>query len=121
MIEQGEHDFVAGDEFAADGAADGVGERGHVLTENDFIGIAIEKISHGGARGGDHLLSIAAGGISAPGVGVVAGKIIGDGGNHLLRDLRAAGAIEKNSGVSVNVLCERGELGADPGQVERDG
>ena len=45
-------------------------------------------------------------------------QIVGDGVNHALRNLRPAGAVEEGGGVSVDGLGERGELGADVGEVE---
>ena len=70
VIEMGQHDFVARTKLTSDGAADGVGERGHVGTEDDFVRIATQKICHGGAGVIDDGVRAAAGGIGAAGVGV---------------------------------------------------
>ena len=73
------------------------------------------------ARFGDHAVGVAAGVVSAAGVGVVARQIVGDGVDHPLRHLRAAGAIQKNGGMAVHRLCERRELRANPGEIEGSG
>ena len=45
-------------------------------------------------------------------------EVVGDGVDHALRDLRSAGAVEEGGGMAVHGLGERGELGADVGEVE---
>ena len=72
-----EQNLVAGSEFAADGAADGEGQRGHVGAEDHFIRVAAEEIRHGGAGFGDNGVGAAAGGVSAAGVGVRVRQVIG--------------------------------------------
>ena len=121
VIEQREHDFVAGTEFASKGAAQGESQRGHVRAEDDLVGIAIEKVGHRRPRFRDHAVGVATGEVGAARVGVVARQIIRDGVNHALRHLRATGAIQKDRGTAIDGLCECRELGADPIQVERGG
>ncbi len=120
VIEQCEHDFVAGAEVSSEGAAQGEGERGHVRAEDDFVSIAIQKVGHGGPRLINDAIGIVAGLKGAVGVGVIASEIVGDGVDHALRHLRAAGAVEKDGGISVDGLRERRELRADPIYVERE-
>ena len=48
VVEAGDDDFVAGLQIAADGAGDGEGQRGHVRTEDDFVGAAVQEVGHGG-------------------------------------------------------------------------
>ena len=66
MVEARDHDFVAGPEFAADGAANGEGQRGHVGAEGDFVGVAVQEVGHGPAGFGDHGVGVAAGGYAPP-------------------------------------------------------
>ena len=99
----------------------GVGQRGHVGAEDDFISGAVEEVGHGGAGFGKHGVGVAAGGVGSARVGVVAAQIIGDGVDDALRNLRSAGAVEERGGVSVDGLGECGELGADVGEVEGSG
>ncbi len=121
MVEQREHDLIAGPEFAPERAAHGESQRRHVRAENDFIRIAIQKIAHRRPRFRDHAVGVAAGVVSAARVGVVARQIIRDGVNHPLRHLRATRAVQKNRRMSVSSLRERRELRANPGEVERGG
>ena len=64
---------------------------------------------------------MATGRVGSAGVGVVAAQVAGDGVNHALRDLRSAGAVEEDGGMSVDGLGESGELRADIGEVEGGG
>ena len=121
VVKARDHDFVARLEFAADGAGHRIGQRGHVLTEDDFIGAAVQEVGHGAARFGDHGVGVAAGGVGSARVGVVAAKIVGYGVDHALRDLRPARAVEKRGRVAVDSLRERRELGPDVGEVEGRG
>ncbi len=121
VIETSDHDFVARLQFAANGAGNRIGQGGHVRTEGDFVGAAVQEVGHGGAGFGNHGVGVAAGRVGSAGVGVVASKIVGDGVNHALRNLRTARAVEECGGVAVDGLCERGELGADVGEVEGGG
>ncbi len=89
--------------------------------EHDFIRIAIQKIAHRRPRFRDHAVGVAAGLVSAAGVGIVARQIIRDGVNHPLRHLRAAGPVQKDGRMAVDSLRERWELRANPGEVERGG
>ena len=121
VVEARDDDFVSGLEVAANRAGDGEGQRGHVGTEDDFVGAAVQEVGHGAARLGDHGVGAAAGGVGSAGVGVVVAQIVGDGVDDALRDLRSAGAVEECGGVAVDGLGERGELGADVGEVEGGG
>ena len=118
VVEAGDDDFVSGLQLAANGAGHGVGQRGHVGAEGDFVGGAVQEVGHGAAGFGDHGVGAAAGGVGSAGVGVVAAQVVGDGVDHALRDLRPAGAVEERGGVSVDGLGEGRELGADGGEVE---
>jgi hypothetical protein len=93
VIEARDQDFVARLQFAADRARDHVGQRSHVLSEDDFVGTAMQEVSHGGAGGCDHGIGAASGGVGSGGVGVVAAQVVGDGVDHALRNLRSAGAV----------------------------
>ena len=121
MIEVGEQNFVARTEFAADGAADGEGQRGHVGAEDHLILVAAKEIRHGGAGFGNDSVGAAAGGVSAAGVGVRVLQIIADGVDHPLRNLSAAGAVEKDRRLAGHGLGQRRELGAHPGEIEGGG
>jgi hypothetical protein len=103
VVEGGDDDFVASFQLAADGASEREGDGGHVLAEDDFIGVAVEKIRHGGARGGDHGIVGAAGGEGPAGVGVGGEEIILYRVHDLLGDLRARGAIEERGGLAVHL------------------
>ena len=123
MIEARDYDFVARAKLAvayrsANGAAHGVGERGHVGAEDDFVRGAVQEVGHGASGFGDHGVGVAAGGVGSAGVGVVAAEVVGDGVDDALRDLRAAGAVEEGGLVAVHGLGQRGELGADVGYIK---
>ncbi len=75
VIETGHEDLVPGIEFAADGAAHGIGQRRHVRTEDNFVGGAVQEVGHGGAGFGDHGVGVAAGGVGSAGVGIVAAQV----------------------------------------------
>src|SRR5207253_10686622 len=98
-------------------AADGVRQRGHVGTKERFVGIAIEEIGHGTAGFGDGGIGIAAGRVRTASIGIVAVEIAGDGINHTLRDLGAAGTIEKHGRMAIYGLGQCGKLNTDPGEV----
>jgi hypothetical protein len=87
-----------------EGATHGEGERGHVCAEDDFVGVAIQKVGHGGARFVEDAVGVVAGLIGAVGVGIVARQIVGDGVDYTPRNLRAAGSIHEDSRMSVNRL-----------------
>ena len=118
MIETGDEDFIAGAKITANRTRHGVGQRGHVGAEDDFVGAAIKKIGHGGARFIQHGVCVAAGGVGAAGVGVVMAQIVGDGVDYAARDLGSAGAIEEDGRMSVHGLGESGKLGANVLDVE---
>ncbi len=121
VVKQCEDDLVAGCKFPPDRSAHRESQSGHICAEHDFIRSAIQKITYRRPRFRDHAVSVAAGLVSAAGVGVVAREIVRDGVNHLLRHLRATRAIQKNRGMSADCLGERGELRANPGEVECGG
>src|SRR5579859_7770802 len=102
VVETGDDDFVSGLQFTTNRARDGVGQRGHVWAESDFVGAAVEEVGHGGAGFGDHGVGAPAGGIGSAGVGVVVAEVVGDGVDHALRNLRAAGAVEESGRVTVH-------------------
>jgi hypothetical protein len=89
-------------------AAHGESQRCHVRAENDFIRFAIQKVGHCRPRFRDHAVGVAAGLVSAAGVGVVARQVVRDGVNDALRHLRATRAIQKNRGMPMDGLRERG-------------
>src|SRR5207247_7173021 len=118
VIEMSEQDFIARMKFTCNRAADGVRQRGHVGTKDNFVGSAIEEIGHGTAGFGDGGIEIGSAHVRTASIGIVAVEIAGDGINHTLRDLGAAGAIEKGGGMTVDGLGQRRELGTGPGEVE---
>src|SRR3989442_15960003 len=71
VIEMSEQDFIARMKLATNRTADSVGQRGHVGTEDNFVGIAVEEIGHGAAGFGKHGVGVAAGGGGAGRIGVV--------------------------------------------------
>ncbi len=119
MIQRGYHNFVASRQPTTDRTGQRERDGGHVLPEDDFVGVAVEKISHRAARGGDGRVVSTAGGESAAGVGIGAEKIILHRIDDLLGNLRARGPVEKRSGVSVYLQFQRWKLRADPRGVER--
>ena len=114
VVEQREHDLVAGAEFAPERAAHGESQRRHVRAENDFIRIAIQKIAHRRPRFRDHAVGVAAGVVSAARVGVVARQIIRDGVNHPLRHLRATRPVQKNRRMSVRQFARAQGTAREP-------
>src|SRR5579871_500223 len=118
MVKAGDENFVAWAKFASDGAREGESQRGHILAEDDFIVSAVEEVSHSDAGGGDHGVCAAGRGIVPPGVGIVAPQVVGDGVDDALGNLRPAGAVEKDGGVAVDRLSQRGKLRADVLEVE---
>src|SRR5580692_9791473 len=121
VIKMREHDFIPRTKFTPNGAAHGESQRSHVRAENDLIRITAEEVGHGGPRARDHRIAPATGCISAAGVGVVALQIIGDGIDHSLRNLSAAGTVKKCRWLAVDGLRKRWELGANPGEIEGAG
>ncbi len=119
VVELREQNLVAGAEVAADSAADRERQRSHVLPEDDFVRIAAQEISHRGARAGDDLVGLATGRVLPVGIGVAGFQIMRNGVDHALRDLRAARAVEESWGTAVDRARERGELRADPREIER--
>ena len=112
-----EQDFVSRAKLPADGAADRKCQRSHIGTEDDFVRIAAEKVSHRGTGAGDYLVGVAAGGVSPAGVRVIAAQVVGNRVNHPLRDLRSARPIEECSGMAVDALRKGRELGAHPIEI----
>ena len=123
VIEQRQDDLIARAQIAAKLAskspAHGIGERSHVRAEDNFIRLTIQEVRHCRARFGDHAVRVAAGVVSAAGVGVVVRQIIRNGVDHPLRNLRAAWPVQKDGRLAIYSLCQRWELRANPGEVER--
>ncbi len=119
MIERGEQNFVARLQFARNGARDGKGDRGHVLAKNHFVFFTVEKIGHGRAGIGDHLVIALAGEEGTAGVGVGAHQIPLNRVHHLRGDLRAGGAIEKRCRLAVNLRLQGRKLRTYPGDIKR--
>src|SRR5437667_12359351 len=101
--------------LATNRTADSVGQRGHVGTEDNFVGIAVEEIGHGAAGFGNHGVGVAAGRVGAGSIGIVAAEIAGDGINQTLRDWGAAGTIEKHGRMAIYGLGRRRRRRTDPG------
>ena len=118
MIEQGQHNFVAGSKLPSDGAAHGKGERGHVETEDHLVRVAAEEIGHGFAGFGDGLVGAPAGEIGAAGVRVGVLQVTGNGVDHALRNLRSPGTVEVGGGEAIHLFGEGRELGTDGVKVE---
>ena len=78
----------------------------------------MEEVGHGATRARDHGVGVAAGGVGSAGIGVVVTEVGGDGVDHALRDLRAAGSVEEGGGMAVHGLGEGGELRTDVGKIE---
>ena len=90
--------------------AEGEGQAGHVLAEDDLLGPGgVEEASHLDPGGGDGFDRALAGEERAAGVGVVAAQIGGHGFHDRRGHLRAAGAVEEDGGLSGDLLTERGE------------
>jgi len=119
MIERGDNDFVAGLQIAANGSGERKGNRGHILAEDDFVVVAIEEVSHGGAGRSDSGVVAAAGFERATSVGVGIEEVILDGVHHLFRNLRAGGAVEECSWVAIYLEFQRRELFSYPSAVGR--
>ena len=118
VVETGDQQLVAALQLAADGAAQGESQRRHVGAEDDFIGRAIEEVGHRRASVGDHLVGSAAGDESATRIRVEVRKIVGDGINHPLRNLGAAGSVEEHRRLAVHILLQRGKLLPHPTDVQ---
>ncbi len=110
MVEAGDQQLVAALQFAANGAAQREGQRGHVGAEDHLVGRAIEEVGHRGARVGDHLVGALAGDERPAGVRVDSRQVIGDSVDHALRHLGTAGRVEENSRLAVHRLLQRRKL-----------
>src|SRR6266403_2488349 len=119
MIQRGYDDFISDRQLTADRTGQGERDGGHVLAEDDFIRVAVKKISHGGAGGRNSRVIGTAGGKRTAGIGVRGEKIILHRVNDLLGNLSARGPVEKRSGLSVYLQFQRWKLRADPRGVER--
>src|SRR5882724_8658463 len=118
VVQCGDYNFIASVQFVSDGTREREGDRGHVLTEDNFVGVAVKEVSHGGAGGCDHRVVAPAGFEGAASVGVRAHPIIVNRIHHLLGHLRSRGAIEKSCRMSVHGPLQRRELFAYPHDVE---
>ncbi len=121
MVQRGYDDFVSSCQLPADRAGQRERDGSHVLPEHDFVGVAVEKISHGGAGGRNGRVVGTASSEGAACVGVGGKKIIAHRVDDLPGNLRACGAVEKRSGVSIDLQFQRWKLRADPRGVERLG
>jgi hypothetical protein len=70
VVEACDKQFIAGLEFAAEGAAQREGQRGHVGPEGDFVEVAAQQVGHSRMSIGDDLIRTPAGRERAVGVGV---------------------------------------------------
>jgi len=118
MVEGGQEDFVARAKLAADRAREGECNRGHVLAEDDLIGVTMKEIGHGRARAGDHLVGSTAGQEGATRVGVGVHQVALDGVHHLRGNLRSRGSVEKRGGLAVDLRLQGRKLGANPGDIQ---
>ena len=118
VIEAGDQQLVATLQVAADGAAQREGQRRHVGAEDDFVGRAIEEVGHGLVRLLDDQFAALAGEKRSAEIGVPLRQVFGDGVDHLLRYLSAAGRVEENGGLAVDRLAQRWKLLADPLDIE---
>ena len=72
------------------------------------------RSADGGVRFGEHLFSALGGQKSAMGIGVCVDKVVFDRLDDAVRDLRAAGAVQKDRRAAVDLEIKRRELGAYP-------
>ena len=114
VVEAGHDDLVARCPVLGQRPGEVVGERGRAPAEDDAAGVGAEQVAEGGAAVGDD-------GIRPPlrrghraAVGDGAGQGVGDRPPDDVGDLAAARAVEVGG-----ALRERGEVGADRGDVER--
>ncbi len=95
VVQAGQKDFVARLERLADRAAEGEGQAGHVLAEDDFLAApGVEEVGHDVVCFRDDPVAFDAGDECAAVIGVAAGQVIGHCVDARLRHLRAAGAVE---------------------------
>jgi len=109
VIQARNQNFVAGTKLASadlptKAAGNGVGQRGHVRAEDNFVGATVQKVAHGGAGFAKHGVGVAAGSVGPASIGVVVPQVIRDRVDHPLRHLRSAGAIEEHHRMSVDSL-----------------
>ncbi len=104
MIEQRQDDLITRSEIASKSPAHRIGERSHVRAEDDFIRLAIQEVRHGRARVRDHAVGVAAGVVSAAGIGIVVRQIIRNGIDHLPRNLRAARPVQEHGRLAIHGL-----------------
>ena len=88
-------------------------ERGHARAERDLLGRAAEEGGRALARALDELVGAPARLVGRADVGVGLPEVAGDRVDHLVRALRAAGAVEEREGP-----IERAEARADRTDVE---
>ena len=114
MVQARDHDLVAGLPGAGESAADGKGQGGHVVAEDDLLGPGgVEEIRHGGVGIFQYGIRGAAGLEGSAVVGVVIDQIGVHPVDDRLGDLRSAGIIEED----IRAL-QCGELAADRGEIE---
>jgi uridine phosphorylase len=78
----------------------------------------MKEVSHSTPGTRDHRVGVAARRVGSASVGIVVAEVPRDGVDDALRNLGAAGAVEKSRGVTVHSLGERRELGTDVGEVK---
>src|SRR5271166_2174952 len=118
MVQTRDQQFVPALQFAANGTAQGEGERRHVSAEDDLVSGAVEEVGHCRTGIGNHLVSSTAGDKSTTRVRVAGRKVIRDGINDTLRDLCSARSIEEDCGMAVHALLKRGKLLPHPRDVQ---
>jgi hypothetical protein len=116
VVEPCADDLVALAQLAAERPGEQEVERGHALPEGDLVGMAGEEAAGRGARALDQLHRPDARPVRRADVRVVLAQVARDRVDHLVRALRAAGAVEEGQ-----LAVERREAGADGVDVEQRG
>ncbi len=114
VVQTAHQQLVPALQVSAQGTTQSEGQGGHVGAENDFIGRAVEEVSHGGARIGNHLIGALAGDEGPAGIRVVRRQVIGYRVNHALRDLSTAWSVEEDGRLAVDLLMQRRKLLTHP-------
>ena len=97
VVHVGDDDLAARRQHLADAEADEADERGGVHAEADFGRVTgVDQQRHAFARIGDCLVDGDAAGIAAAALHVVGNEMVGDGVEHVLRDLRAGGVVHED-------------------------
>ncbi len=121
MVEAGYDDFIAGADLASNGPADGEGQRSHVGTEHDLVGRGrVQQVSHGLMRLVDDGVATVSRRKCATAVGVAVSQIVSHGVDDALRDLRAAGVVEEDGGLAIDLLPQRRKSGTNECVFKRE-